>query len=361
MSALNRQAKEIIETFCRSSRVPTILLNKDLICVLSNDESFYPVGIHFNSVLANNMDFVVGETAKAMVMVKDKYCCAIITPVADEYFICQMYDADDIFQMAQFSGIYDETLPMISSNGIQLGAIEDELKELLTYDIIKDDHKIDLKLLELTAKTCKARGRFEELLTYYEISFSKNNKNVVFCLYNYVKWAVDKCNSLLLNTGRCIELNCPDKETPVSADSRHAIFSFIELIQFVLLHSPTDVDPFISLEKSSGSVVFMITCRGVIFVPKGTENEFIGAYSSGGLSIVRRFAQRCGAEFEFINENNNVIGFRIFFPKINAEKTEKLVFQTDNIVDYDDRYSRYAEYKMQRVIDAYNMQSSKNK
>ncbi len=355
---MEKQTISAIKAFCESSKIPVVLLNDNLICEFSNNESIFPVGIHFSSVLAEGVEFIPGETSKTMVKLKDKYYCALVTSVSGEYYLCQLFDSDNVFAMAQFSGVYEETIPMISSNGIHLDYIESELKHLLLCESVKNDDALDLKLLEITTESSRARGRFEELLLYYEISFSKNNSESVFNLYDYVKWAVDKCNSYLLNIGRCVELNCPDKDLPVRAESKYVIYGFIEMIQFALLYSPKDIDPFISLEKNKGVIEFMIICRGLIYVPKGDEPDLIGA-KAGALAIARRFVRRCGAEFRFINENNNVIGFKIGFPEIQRGNTENLVCESAEIVDYNNTFSRFVEYKMQKVIDAWNFQTPK--
>lgn len=351
---LDKQAKEIIKTFCYSSNVPTILLNSDLICELSNDESFYPVGVHFASVKTDNLKLSKNKAAKTMVRIKDKYYCAVITPVAEELFICQMFDADNIFEMAQLTEIYDEILPIISSNRVQLCKLEDEMKKVLSLKEVKDNVIIDSSILEIGAEVARARGKYDNLQSYFEVSFSKNNKKSAFSLYSFVKWSVDRCNSILANTGRFIDLDTQNKDLLVCADSRHAVFSIIEMIQFALLHSAGDVNPFISIEKENGFVVLLITCRGMIFVKEGDETEFVGSDIVGGLATVRRFAARCGAELKFINEKDNVIGFRLIFPEVQDETLDALVFESDSFLDYDDRYLNYAKYKMQEVVDVYN-------
>lgn len=353
----DKHEKNIIESFCRSSKIPVILLNSDMICKFSSDESILRAGGHFSSILAANAEFIPGETSKTMVKIKEKYYCALITPMGDGTYLCQLFDSENIFSMAQLSEVYDETMPMISANGIQIDFIESELKKLLLRESVKNDDVLDLKLLEITTESSRARGRFEELLLYYELSFSKNNNKSVINLYSYVKWAVDKCNSLLLNIGRCVELNCPDIDLPVYAESRYSIYGFIEMIQFALLYSPIDIEPIISLVKNNGVVEFMIICRGLIFVPKGNEPDFIGS-RTGKLAIARRFAQRCGAEFRFINENNNIIGLKIDFPKIQSTKSNEFTFESAEIVDYNNTFSDFAEYKMQKVIDAWLYKNS---
>lgn len=359
MSSLSENEKNLIKTFCGSSSIPTILINDNLICEYSNDESFYPVGVHFASVLEADVELKKDKTVKTMVKIKDKYYCAVINPVTDEFFICQMFDSDNIFEMAQYSAVYDEILPVFSSNGIDLGEIEDRIKELVLLEEVKENHKLDTDLLLLASKIATARGRYEDVQTYFDITFSKNNKQDVFSLYKYVKWCVDRCNSVLSNTGRYIELNCGDTEPLVSANSRHTIFGFVEMIRFVLLNSAVEFSPFISIENNNGAAELMITCRSLIYVPQGGEDEFIETDVSKEIAMVRRFAKRCKAEFRFINEKDNIIGFKLLFPKVVDPDPDILVFEDDVFIDFDNAFSNYIKHKMGEVINAYKLQNGK--
>lgn len=328
------------------------MLNDNLICEFSNDEKAYPVGVSFYSVLANDVVFEKGKTSKTMVRIGDKYCCAIITPVTEEFFICQIFDTDSIFEMAQFSGVYGETLPIISANGIELNNIEDDLKDIVQCETVKNDTSLDKKLLETTVKTSIARGRFEELLTYYEISFSVNNHKAVINLYELLDWSVKKCNTLLLECGRNIDFDCHDHELFVHANNKHAVICIMDLLQFALLHSPFEASPFVSLEKRNGKVILIVTCRSFIFVPDGDEDKFITA-DCNGLEIVRRFLKRSDAEFKFINENNKVIGFQVIFPEWQDKNMGSLLFESTDFFDYDNRFHLYASYKMGKVLEVY--------
>lgn len=357
MSSLSDGEKNIIKTFCKASSIPTILLNDNLICEYSNDESFYPVGIHFASVQEADVKLEKDKTVKTMVKIKDKYYCAVITAVADEFFICQMFDSDNIFEMAQYSEVDDEIRSIFSLNGIHLGDIEDEIKEFVLRDDVKENHRLDTDLLRLAAEISIARGRYEDVVTYFNVAFSKNNNKKLLPLYSYVKWCVDKCNAFLTNIGRCIELNCNDKELMVSADDKYAVFSFIDLIQSILLYSAKDVNPIIFIQKNKEFVEFMITCRGLIYVPKGGEDDLIGANVNRNITFVRRFAKRSNAKFSFINEHNNIIGFKILFPEVKTDKTDSLLFEDFEIVDFDNIYTNYIEYKLQDVIKAYKLQN----
>lgn len=359
MSSLSDGEKNVIKTFCKSSSIPTILINDNLICEYSNDESFYPVGIHFASVQELDVKLEKDKNVKTMVKIKDKFYCAVITPVTDEFYICQMFDPDSIFEMAQYSEVNDEIRSIFSPNGMYLEEIEDNIKRLVLRDEVKENYKLDTDLLLLAAKIATAKGRYEDVMTYFDIAFSKNNNKELLSLYAYVKWCVDKCNSILANIGRCLELNCNDRELLVSADIKFAIFSFIDLFQSILLYSAKDVNPFISIQKGKGFVEFMVTCRGLIYVPKGGEDDFIGENVNRNITMVRRFAKRSNAEFSFINERDNVIGFKILFPEVTADKTDSLLFEETEIVDFDNAYSNYIEYKMQDVIKAYKLQRGK--
>lgn len=359
MSSLSDGEKNIIKTFCKASSIPTILLNDNLICEYSNDESFYPVGIHFASVQEVDIKLEKDKTVKTMVKIKDKYYCAVITAVTDEFFICQMFDSDNIFEMAQYSEVDDEIRSIFSLNGIHLGDIEDEVKKLVLRDEVKENHTLDTDLLQLAAEISIARGRYEDVEVYFDIAFSKNDQQVVFSLYKYVNWCVEKCNSILSNIGRYIELDCNDTTLWVSADIKYAVFSFIDLIQFILLHSASDINPFISIEKNKEFVEFMITCRGLIYVQKDMEDDFIELDVSRNITMVRRFAKRSNAQFNFVSENDNIIGFKIFFPEVVDSEAGTVVFEGDDLVDFDNNYLKYIEYKMHDVIRAYKLQNKK--
>lgn len=358
MSYLSTAEKNILKNFCNASSIPTILLNDDLICEYSNNENFYRVGIHFASVQVVDTKLEKDKTVKTMVLINEKYYCAMITPVSDELYICQMFDSDNIFEMAQYSEVSDQIRPLFSSNGVYLERIEDEFKKLLNLDEIKENYKIDSEMLALASEISMARGRFEEALNYFDVSFSKKSNDKNFSIYKYVKWCVDKYNSLLANLGRFIKLDCNDTTLRISADSRYAVLSFIELIQFILLNSSKEFDPFISIRKYKEYVEFMITCRGLIFIQDGKEDEFIGSDVSSNVTMARRFAKRSKAHFKLVNENDNIIGFRIFFPEAVDLEADNFVLEDDEFVDFDKTYQRYIEYKMQDVIKAWKLQNN---
>lgn len=358
MAALSDVEKKMVKTFCDSSDVPAILINSDLICVYSNDEKIFPAEKHFGCMMETEVELKSDTAVKTMVKLKDKFYCAVITPITDDFYICQMYDSDNIFEMAQNSEVYDEMLWMLSSNETLLRSIEDSLKHVLDWETVKENCTLDTELLNITANISEARGRYDETSAYLEVSFSKNNRQSVFSLYRYVEWCVDKCNSFLANVSRHIVLDCQkkDMEMLISANVKHMIFSIIDLIHYVLLNSKTDSEPIISIARNKDAVEFLIICRGLIYVPSADTDDFCKNDISRDIVMVRRFTKKCKAEFRFVNnEQKNIIGFRILFPEYSESKSKELLFESDEIVDFDDIYTTYIDHKMDEVINAVNL------
>lgn len=357
MICLDEQIKDIFKEFCKSFDVPTIILGSDLICKFCNADDLELTGVHFSSIVASDTEFILGRTPRTMVKVKDKIYCALITAVSDEYYFCQLFDSENLFSMSQLADIYDSTVPTVLASGAQIDEILKKLNELAAELSDKSDGGLRDELTDLIAKSKKTNSRLRELVLYFKLCFSRIGCSY-FNISHYVKWAIDKCNSLLLGSGRCIEALFIEEDQIVNAESKFVVFCIIDMIQFSLLYSPIDTNPVIALENNKGNAELTVTCKSSIFIPKGKEYEFLGSITSDP-AVVKRVAQRSGAEFEIINDNSGIIGIKVKFPTVDIKNRSDLLFESAEIIDYNDEFSKYAEYKMQEVINIIDLQRSK--
>lgn len=271
---MDRQTKNFAKELCGSSAVPSIILGNDMLCKFCNTDDFVSAGVHFSSLIVSDMDFILGKTSKTMVKIKDRIYCAVVTAVNNECYFCQLFDSEEVFSMAQLTDVYDNTIPAVLANGSQVDSVVNKLNRLVSEPSVKKNNKLCTELLEIINESGKAKNKLEELLLYCKLCFSKIGCSL-FNLSLYVKWTIDKCNSFLLKSGRCIESLCMDEDLTVNAEYKYVVFSVIEMIQFSLLYSPIDVNPIVALAKNKGNIELTVTSRSSVFIPKVRSTSFL--------------------------------------------------------------------------------------
>lgn len=348
MNTVSREKKDVAVRFCTASNDPAFVINDNLICEYSNDESLIKNGDDCAGFLKNCLDLPIVKATKFMLCINNIFYCAEMAPISDELFICRLLDSDSILDMARFTGLYEKLTDNLSSLKYGFLTVERGFKKVLKNENIENDPVLDSEFAKLTHHISLSRINLDELVTFFEISLSRNRVISEINIVEYVNWVVDRYNTHLLKLGNCIDFTYSDSLFMINANKRYTLFALVNLIYYALIFSEKNTSVELTMQsKGKEYVVFTTWGHLRLSVPEGTEREFLIMQENLSLEIVKQYVVRSGGTYEVREENGNFM-FGITLP---LTKSGALKVESNSVADFNNSFLDYIGFKFKKYMD----------
>lgn len=342
---MDSDRRKALKTILRRFDNPAAILDKDLKCVFCNRPTVLAEG----SDLAEYGDIEPPKerTVRTMIMLGGKTYCARITPFEEELFLCELFDADALLDMAEKTDLYQKAVPffnVVEYNTAKLWqtlfAMRDSMRN--GGDVTGFDGRFYDRISELSSVV---KNGYE-----YSLMLTRRDTSVINAVA-LAEGLVNRCNTILAECGRCVKLVTDNEKLLVAADSRHAVAALTNSIQNALLYSPRDCVPVMTVgrctENGKSCVFIQIVNDSSLFIEENDETEFRFRRAGSGIPIIKRFAEGSDGRF-FLDSNGQTVKLGIVLPEVKQDA--ETIVEEGGYSYYDTGIPDIVEVKMREVV-----------
>ncbi|MDE7231430.1 MAG: hypothetical protein K2N56_13210, partial [Oscillospiraceae bacterium] len=247
-NVLNPTVGKLAEKLCRSSMFPTLIVDDLLCCVYSSHPKIVPVGTLLSLFLKEPPVSPLKKERDVILFLNNVSYCARFIPIDKTYSFCQLLDFSSIMTLAACTDMYSIIEQRFSLLRDCLDNIRNFVKKL-EEELPSKSRVRYMQMVDISAETDK----FDRLLTgmsdYIYMSLSPNESDQIIDTHGMVDWIVKRSNSVLEQSGKCLEFITDVDAFYICANQRYAIISILNAVQNALLYSPVMDTPVVSLTK----------------------------------------------------------------------------------------------------------------
>lgn len=302
-------------------------------------------------LIQDEIRFPLTKAVRTMLVMDGVTYCARICPLDDELVLCELFDSEAIMRMAENTDFRERITPLFN-------AVEHNTSRLWkTLFAMRDciANKEDVSGFEV-----KFYDRISELssvvknMSEYSLMFMHVSPEVIDVV-SLTDGIVNRCNTILAKCGRCIRFVCECGRLYITADKRHAITALANALQNVLLYSPRDCVPVLSLvrltENGENFVYLQLVNDSSLFVGKDENDIDFGYQRVGfGIPIIKRFAEETGGSF-FLDTLGKIVKLGIKLPEADASAMRGLRVEECGYTHYDTGIPDIIDVKMHEVVN----------
>ena len=351
--------KEELKKFCNVFSNPVVIMDNTFRCAYSNKPKLIPQESSMKSIFQKSIVLPLDKVYVTMAFVKGVFYSVRIVPLDDELYICDFFDQNTILSFAENTDVYDKILPIINDVEYNTAALwrgYNVLRSKLESEQHDDDRRC---ALEFEKYLTSLNSVTKNLSEYFNMLFYTPGSNSVVDLAAIMTGVVERCNTILLVSGRYIDLVCELKEIYINAEARHVICAVVNALQNALMYSPRDCIPYVTLYQPSDAkncVVLQILNDSLMYVDQRSGEElgknFDHQRLGYGIPIIKRFAELAGGSFEFHEENGKVLT-AVTLPLVKAPAIG--VLKSSEYVYYKTEIPDILELKMLEVNDLFRV------
>ncbi|MCM1167084.1 MAG: hypothetical protein NC299_06550 [Lachnospiraceae bacterium] len=345
---MDSERKKALNAVLKRLNNPAVILDGALDCLLSNRPVLVPVG----TSIADKVDllFPLLEETRTMLILDGTAYCARICPIDGDLFFCELFSAGALVNMAEKTDVYGHIVPIFNAlehNTAKLWrtlfAMRDRIEN--GEDVSGFEVKFYDRISELSSVI---KNVFE-----YSLMFTQCSPTIIDA-DTLTMGIVNKCNTLLAECGRCVQLVHDNEQLFIKADLRHTINALVNSLQNALLYSPRDCVPVLSLvrltEEGKNFVYLQLVNDSALFVGDKEEGFDFGHQRPGfGIPIIRRFAEESGGSFKLdVSEKTVKLGI-----KLPEEVVEELRVEEGGYSFYDTGIPDIIDVKMREVVNIF--------
>lgn len=352
--------REELKKYCNRFTNPVAVMDNTFRCAYSNKPKLLPHESSMMSVFQKTVVLPLDEVHFTMAMLRSSLYSVRITPIDDELYLCEFFDQSTVLSLAENTDIYDKILPIV--NGLEYNtaaiwrgfyALRGTLEEQENTDGIRCSLDIEKHLTGLNS-IMKNASEYMNMLFYTPTSRS------VVDIVPMVKAIVERCNTILAESGRYIDFMCEPQELYIKAEARHVMCAVVNVLQNAVMYSPRDCIPNVSLfeplDNKEGLVVLQTVNSNIMFVDQKRGDEpcknFDHQRLGYGIPIIKRFAEMAGGSFVFKEENGQVVtAVKLPVIKPKAAKNGIGVLKSSQYEYFKTEIPDILELKMQEVND----------
>lgn len=353
--------RQFIEDVCNSFDTPVVLLDGNFRCVYCNREGFFEKGRLLASVLLTEIKRPITKVSKAMASMNGIKYTVRLMPFLDEFFFCEFFDLQEVYELAEFSDCYEKVKAYTKSMDQNITDLWKKSNELENYQRKIDDLGLFDRIISFKKSLNALNSDIYSLSNIVSMLFDRQDPKPV-CVNRMLKDLIDRCNSLLSNCGRAIDFEYEIKEYYILSNERHALVALINALQNALLYSSADSIPTVVLssvlENDKRYVVMKVINDGVYFINEENgdkiDRNFVFQRVGLGIPIVKCFVEECDGIFSMEDKDNKVV-LEIKIPQYIPYHDDKLILESPGRTYYKTGIPDLVEVKMNDVINFFGL------
>lgn len=354
--------KESIKKICNLIPDLVLIMDNRFNCVYSNNVKLIPYEKSIISIFHKTVCLPLKGVHITMAMVGGCFYSVRMVPLDGELNLCEFFDVNSILTLAENTDLYDKLLPILNEIDINTAALwrgystlHDKLEREEHDDDIHCASEMERYLTSLNSVT-KNIAEYANMLFY--------NPKVIYAV-DIAQLSIEmvgRCNTLLLKSGRYIDIVIEQQEVYIKAEVRHIICALINAVQNALMYSPCDCIPYFSIckitENFKSFVRIQILNDNILYVDQkhgASPGLNFGHQRLGyGIPIIKRFAEMNGGSFS-LEEKDGKVRLLIDIPAVMNPDSEKGigVVSSSQIVHYQTDIPDIVELKMAEVNELF--------
>lgn len=343
---MNDDITEGLKSFLNRMTTLVVVFDAFFKCVYTNNPKLIKIGDDLN--ISSTICFI-SKTNLFPLTIKKKTYCARITPYNEKYFICELLSDNNVFDIARKTGIYDLIAQPIKELHSNIDFLWDLFSILQSKLKDCDDPDIFNILFEAEKSVADARCINKSIMEFLYYRFNEPETDLIE-VNMFLNDLVNQCNTVLAKCDKYIEFVSDNKMYFVRANTRHAMFALINLLQNSILLSDSNSVPYVVVYKTVEDNRSMIVIR----VINDTLNEDIlptNRRRKGlGIEAVKNFSKDVGGSFDITEEGGRVTA-QIKIPEF-INKSDELVFSSNDRMEENDAYQKeLIDLFMKQAVD----------
>lgn len=362
MICLETAHKEFIKAIC--NKIPDLILIMDnrFKCVYSNNTKLVPCDSPIASIFQKSIFLPLKEVHITMAMIKGCFYSVRIVPLDGELYMCEFFDAQTLLSLMENTNLFDKLLPILNEIDFNTSALWRGYSTLHNR-LESEEHNEDLRCAsEMERYLTSLNSVTKNISEYVSMFFYKPKAVFAVNVAQLAVELVERCNSLLLKSGRYIDIIVEQQTIYIQAQVRHIVCALVNALQNALMYSPKDCIPHFSICKITQNfksiVRIQILNDSIMYVDQkhgekpgfNFDHQRIGY----GIPIIKRFAEMNGGSFSF-EEKDGRVRLMIDVPAVmDPEESKGLgVVNSSRYVHYETDIPDIVELKMAEVNDLF--------
>lgn len=360
--ALEVSHKEVIKRICDKLPDFILIMDNKFKCVYSNKPKLISAEGSVISIFQKTIFLPLKEVQTTAAIVKGCFYSVRMVPLDDELVLCEFFDVKELLSLAENTDLYNKLLPLLNEIERNTSALWRGYVNLRDR-LESEERDEDVRCVSEMARYLTGLNSVSKNLTEYSNMLFYHP--AVIHPVNVAKLAmelVERSNSILLKSGRYIDVIVEQQEIYINAEQRHIVCALVNALQNALMYSPRDCIPHFSVckvIKDFNSVIRMqILNDGLLYVDQ-KHGESLGVNFDHqrlgyGIPIIKRFAEMYGGSCSF-EEKDGKVRLLIEVPAVRNPDTLKGigVVNSSFFVHFDTGIPDIVELKMDEVNDLF--------
>lgn len=314
MILLDTVLKEYIKRFCDSLSDPAAIMDNSFGCLYSNCPRLICPEKSMMSIFHKTLTLPIKKTHITMACIKGSFYSVRIMPF-DEFYVCEFFDQSTLLSLAENTNVYDKLMPIINGVEYNTAAIWRGYGNLCSR-LKSEQHDEELQCaVELERYLTSLNSVTKNISEYANMLFHTNlTDKLPINLKQLATEIVERCNTILLTSGRYIDIVCDQDEIYIKAEVRHTICALVNALQNALLYSPRECVPYFTIhnaaENDHKTVRIQILNDNIMYVDQKHGERFGVNFDHQrlgfGIPIIKRFAEMTGGSFSLEEDNGSV-------------------------------------------------------
>ncbi len=357
--AMETDRREKIKRIFGKLSNPIAVMDFDFTCLFCNQKGFIKTESSMKLIFQGSVKLPPEKPIITAAEVRGVPYSVRITELEEQLYICEFFDSDTLLEIMENSGFYEKVFPVIDTverntaslwHGFRI--LESKLLDEGQDESVGCAAQLERNLTRLNSAT----KNVTEYL--HMLSYSAKPKSVID-LYPLLVGLVARCNTVLLKSGRYVDIVCGSDVMYIYAEQRHAVTAAVNAIQNALLYSPRDCIPHVSLIKRKIDgipyVLLTILNENAMFVENnddmGSNVNLIHQRTGFGIPIIKRFAEMCGGGFSMKEEDGMVnVTIRL---RMAEDMQDKLVISSSVFKYYQTEIPDILDLQMEEVNEIF--------
>ena len=322
---MDKKRKDELKKYFGKVNEPVAIVDDKLTCVYSNSPKLLPEGNSVGVFFQGSTSTLLTEPAPRMAVLNGVAYSVRITPIDNDLYVCDFLDAYALAAMASNTDVYNKIFPIIDCIEYNTALLWQGTSTL--KDTIQSKKKSNLDIvLDMEKRLISLNSCSKNISEYINMLKYTPRKDVFLNLAPFAEDIVNRCNTVLSDSGRCVEYFCEEKELFIKAEKRHALCALVNAIQNALVYSTRDCVPCLTITKlnktKNGEALIRLVNNSSIFIDRQRGDKpsvnFVGQRIGFGLPIIKRFAELAGGKFT-LNEQDGQYTTLIELPLIGND------------------------------------------
>lgn len=334
---LSPEIRKFAEKMCRRSAFPAVIVDDQLKCVFSSSQKLIPVNTLLSMMINVPVEMPLKkETDRILRLEKESYCARFI-PISKNYCFCEILGIYDVLTLASYTNLYPALEQRFSLFEVSYDNLNNIISNMIDGLPIKEKLK-NLQSIDAFAELSKQKSYISGMSNFAFMAFSQSGKDEPIDALDLLKWLVDNSNNALAESEKSLDFVADAGEYYILTNHRYVIIAMLNAIHNALLYSPEKAFPVVSLSKSrvdsERSIMVQVINSVSNNISDGTGKvDFVSQRCRLGIPIIKKFVQRAGGNFCFI-QNNTTNVLQVSIPEY-IPKDPGLVFKSSSPDFYD--------------------------